>query len=526
MLDLERFWAESDYSLARPPFTTAKPRVPVIVAVDDHWLLELRRRMMATTRIDTPYSRVRVGLGRADITPPVGIYHRLWGAARHDRAAGVHRPIIADAVAVGSVAGGAPAFVRIQTDLAGLNQQQNDALAQAVGEAVGIPSGSVIIAHSHSHSSGWFTPDRISLPGGELIEPYLADLRLRLVSAARQAVLGMRTSTITYAVGSSAMAGNRDYPDEANGIMACGYNPDAAVPNTLVVASIAVDDSPIATIVQYGCHPTTLAWENQLISPDYIGALRETVEMVTRNPCLFMVSPCGDLGPRHGFVGDTAVADRNGRQVAYDALALLESMPPPLTEFTYAGPVVSGATLGIWRHEPLDDEAVSEAEIVAGGRYEVDLPLKPRPEPEALLRELAEHEAAQRAADARRDVVAARDHGARAERARRWLRRIEDLPDEGKLTTPFWVHRLGGAFWVAVPSEPYSWLYEELRLRFPGWAVLCSPLASALQAAYLMPRDRFGLGLYQEEPSSYAPGALEELTDAIAARMATLIART
>jgi hypothetical protein len=33
--------------------------------------------------------------------------------------------------------------------------------------------------------------------------------------------------------------------------------------------------------------------------------------------------------------------------------------------------------------------------------------------------------------------------------------------------------------------------------------------------AYLLPRDRYGRGLYQEEPSILAPGCLEELADAI-----------
>src|SRR4051794_20752813 len=45
--------------------------------------------------VDTPQSVCRLGLARADITPPVGIYHRMWGAATHDRASGVHRPLTA-----------------------------------------------------------------------------------------------------------------------------------------------------------------------------------------------------------------------------------------------------------------------------------------------------------------------------------------------------------------------------------------------------------------------------------------------
>ena len=51
-----------------------------------------------TTSIATPQTRCRVGFARADITPPVGIYHRMWGAALHDRATGVHRPLMATAM--------------------------------------------------------------------------------------------------------------------------------------------------------------------------------------------------------------------------------------------------------------------------------------------------------------------------------------------------------------------------------------------------------------------------------------------
>src|SRR5205809_7772519 len=45
--------------------------------------------------VDTPQTRCRAGVARGDITPPVGIYHRMWGAATHDRATAVHRPLLA-----------------------------------------------------------------------------------------------------------------------------------------------------------------------------------------------------------------------------------------------------------------------------------------------------------------------------------------------------------------------------------------------------------------------------------------------
>ena len=65
-----------------------------------------------------------------------------------------------------------------------------------------------------------------------------------------------------------------------------------------VIRVADTDGKLLATIVNYPCHPTTLAWDNTLISPDYIGALRETVEATTGSMCLFLLAPCGEIGPK------------------------------------------------------------------------------------------------------------------------------------------------------------------------------------------------------------------------------------
>jgi hypothetical protein len=35
---------------------------------------------------------------------------------------------------------------------------------------------------------------------------------------------------------------------------------------------------PLASIANSACHPTTLAWDNDLVSPDMVGELRSTIE--------------------------------------------------------------------------------------------------------------------------------------------------------------------------------------------------------------------------------------------------------
>ncbi len=481
---------------------------------------------MATIRQKTPTSSLRFGVARVEITPPVGIYHPLWGAARHHRATGVHRPLFGEVMVfepVNDQEAESPGFIRVQLDLPGLVQAQDDDIRQAITEASGRPAEQIIISYSHTHAAGWFVPDRFSLPGGELIEPYLAELNIKLGEACLRALENRQPVLMTYATGRCSMAANRDDRDAERELYACGFNPEVAADDTVTVARVTDQRGDlVATLVNYACHPTTLAWENALISPDYIGAMRETVEQATGALCIFTLGACGDLGPREGFVGDTAVADSNGRQLGYAALSALESLDPPATDFAYQGPVISGATLGIWAPQDFDRERIAQTRHFSGRRTTLDLACKPKPDEAILRQQLADLQTTVAAADARGDMVAARDATAQAERVRRWLGRLPDIPDSGVLPFEYSVYRVGDAIWITCGGEPYNAIIVELRRRFPDVQLVFSPVAGALQVAYLLPKDRYGLGLYQEEPSILASGCLEALTETLAEWIAEL----
>ena len=74
---------------------------------------------------------------------------------------------------------------------------------------------------------------------------------------------------------------------------------------------------------------------------------------------------------------------------------------------------------------------------------------------------------------------------------------------------------MGDAIWINYSAEPYSTLASELRVQFPSKVTVINPVAGDSQLAYLLPKDRYGIGLYQEEPSSLAAGFLEVVTDAM-----------
>src|SRR6185295_4683702 len=63
------------------------------------------------------YTHCNVGVATRDVTPPVGIYARSWGAATHDTAEGVHRPFAATAAVFAPLEGDGPTLAPVAVDL-------------------------------------------------------------------------------------------------------------------------------------------------------------------------------------------------------------------------------------------------------------------------------------------------------------------------------------------------------------------------------------------------------------------------
>jgi hypothetical protein len=462
--------------------------------------------------IDIPQSRCRFAIAQGDITPPTDIYHRMWGAAKHDRATGIHQPLRATVTALAPAEGDERQFI-IALDHCVMGRQEMDHLLADVSAGTGISRTDLIVVFSHTHAAGLMGLERGDLPGGNLIAPYLDDLAVRVVELAREARDHLQIATLVYGTGRCNLAAHRDFWDEENELWACGYNPGTPADDTVLVGRAHAEDGTLlATIVNYACHPTTLAWGNTLISPDYPGAMRDTIEAATGAPCLFLQGASGELGPVEGFVSDPEVAERNGRQLAYAALSALEALPAAGTRFAYHGPVVSGATLGEWKYT---DFPAAHAEANAQWqlhREAIELPIRlGTPTPEQVTAELAEWET--------KDTPEAR---AMVERKRRLLHRLSQLPPGDVFPLETIVLKIGGAVWVIVQGEPYSILQTALRERFPGTPIIVAPIASHWGASYLPPRALYDKGIYQESIAVTAPGSLETVIETIGKKIESL----
>lgn len=440
----------------------------------------------------------QMGLARRDTTPPAGIYARMWGAATHDFAEGVHRPLTTTVLALQSTGGGRRRLlvgldIALLGDLGGVSDAER--VLAPVREELHLEPGELLVNCSHTHAAPWAAMSRSDRPGGELIGPYLDQLSRAILEAGREALARLTPATLTWATGRCDLARNRDLPDPASedGRVVCGFNPAAPADDTLVVGRVTddADGRVLGTIVNYACHPTTLAWDNTLISPDYIGAMRELVEEHTGGArCVFLQGASGELGPAHQYVGDPAVADQHGRRVGFSALAALEGMLPPGQGLRYDGLVESGAPLAVWL-----PAAFEPSRTLDGSLVEVPLPLKPMPS-------VAELEA----------QLAATEDRVSAERLFRKLQIVRNLSGGDHEIFPAWVWRVGDSLLVAHANEAYSCFQEDLRQAFPDATVVVMNTSGA-EMGYLYPPELDGLDVYQVWQTPFGKDALPTLTE-------------
>ena len=466
--------------------------------------------------VETPQSNCRFAIARADITPPVGMYHRMWGAATHDRSIGVHRPLNASVMMFAGANGGDSADqnqILVALDHCLMGREEIDLLLDAIEDATSEKRSSVVITFSHTHAAGLMLLDRQTEPGGEMIPDYLNQLGATLAGLVADCRKSMQTAAIVYGHGRCSLAAHRDFREAENDRYVIGFNPYQDGDQTLLVARMTASDGRLlATMVNYACHPTTLAWGNQLISPDFPGAMREIVEQATGVPCVFVQGASGELGPREGFVADVEVADRNGRQLGYAALSVIESMPPAGTLYRYDGAVVSGATIGTWNYKPIGDERRVSTGAWQSARTAIDLPYLPDlPSIAKAESDLASARADATNAQSAGDDARAQDCRALVERQARLLCRLRGLPQGGTFPYRAVAWRMGDAIWLSVQAEPYSVLQTQLRQRFAGTPIVVVSMSDDWGPAYLPPRDLYGKGIYQESIAVLAPGCLERL---------------
>jgi hypothetical protein len=449
---------------------------------------------------------VHAGVGRATITPPVGIAHAGWGAQVHERAEGVDQDFY---VTVLLVRDDTVSCAIVEYDTGTIMADDAARICDLIGAAVGMSPSDVFVSYTHTHSGPLLHQLNVRA-GMELVPAYWETLYSQTVGAARQALLGLRPAQIGAGYGSSDVAVSRRLA-LPEGRTVVGQNFNGFTDPTVSVARIdGVDGAPIAAIVGYACHPITLAFQNRLLSPDYPGVVRSVVEHLTGATCLFLQGCAGDQMPVEGLTGDTRVHRRLGTMLGAEAAETYLRIDTAGRRWVFDRVVESGAPLGLYRAEA--GPAVTDAVRVATGS--VTMPIRPLGDAQALkatrdaIREELDGLRAKSASDA--EIADGMFRLKRAEMRSAWLDRFEgrdriDLVLHGVRIGPFAV--------VGFPGEPFASIGVEVRARSPFPVTLMAGYTNGW-SGYVPTDDAFAVGGYEVEwGSAFDVGAAEALIE-------------
>lgn len=451
------------------------------------------------------------GVARADITPPIGIAHANWGAQTHERATGIDLPLTVTALALGD---GEHTSLIIDVDCRWLWDPLFQETLAAVTALTGLPEDAVRIAYTHTHSGPQAgTGHRWDGQGTEMWAPYQKNLQQATAGAAWSALRSMQPVRAMVAEGASNISVNRRYKRPGDGAVVVGRNwPGVRDPAVQVIRFDSFDGDPVAAVVHFGCHPITVGPDNDLITPDYPGVVKQVVEDATGAMTLFLQGAAGDVGPISGVAaGGANVYKRLGAILGLEAARLWWEADPLPTSESYIGSLESGAPLARYDDQPMPDLPVA----VSAVRRTVDLPARVA-EDAAALEEAVETHLANLARlraeegsddDVRRESMSVKRASMRA----RLHRRLE-----GRTTVPVEVYAtVIGDEWalLAVSIEMFAATGLAIKAGSPFAHTLVSGY-SGPSCGYLPTAEAYPLGGYEVEITPFAPDASDVLVAA------------
>jgi hypothetical protein len=247
---------------------------------------------------------LQAGAAKLTITPPLGGPMAGYAARKHGSET-LDDPLHAAALVLGD---GDTSVALVTTDLIGISAELTAAVRRGVEESLGVPGSHVLLCGSHTH----FGPEiRVrSQDDGTPPDPrsvaYVTVLEQQLVGAVRLAHAARRPARVGAGWGwIDGISYNRRtlLPDgtcEMN-LRLPARSPDLTFgpndPQVNILKAVDEQEAPIATVVNFACHPVSSTDRMYALSADYPGVTQRVVETEEGGVCLFALGCAGDLVP-------------------------------------------------------------------------------------------------------------------------------------------------------------------------------------------------------------------------------------
>lgn len=265
-------------------------------------------------------SRLHAGIGSAVITPPVGAEMIGW-TMRIGLSRGVHDPLRARALVLDD--GETPVAI-VAVDAAAVSADITEQVRRLVAAHIPLPGTHIMLNACHTHASPSTLPGYHNKPLTEghraylnALPHYLAGIIIEAWHRRRPAAIGAASTAV------EGVSINRR---------------DQALPADRELGVVRVDDEdgrPIACLVNFACHATSVGPHDLEWTADWPGYLTRAVERAAPGcECLFLQGAEGDIHPWDAYFGNTQPlfpdgyesAERLGQAVAGPAYGLLQQI--------------------------------------------------------------------------------------------------------------------------------------------------------------------------------------------------------
>ena len=440
---------------------------------------------------------LRAGAASLPLEPPLGL--PMVGFVRQPwNARGYGLPLEVGAIVLER---GDTRVVLCGVDVVGIVHPQIEPLLARVAAATGADPAGILLNLSHTH---------LAPPGGvangavygdvddELaasIEAFSRVLHDKIVSVCTLAAARLEPVGIVWGQAEVDLAVNRRErtTDGFNGGSILGWNPDELVDNQVTVMQARrPDESPLATLVGFGCHPVTTGYDMDVYSADFPGPLRDVVRAVSGGECVFFQGAGGNVLPKFAFTDSEEEARRMGTRLGLAALAAVADRYSREVEVVAED---EGSVTPITRYRRRFVEP-AEPPALAAARETVTVPLLPHPALDEIERQRREYD------DALAEARASGDRG-RVKLAyyqAAWARRIESQLREGSAPTevrgPVHAVRIGEGAIVTGPGETFTEYGIAVKERSPGTPTLYAGYTNEI-LGYLPTAAEYAFGGYE-----------------------------